>query len=311
MIETKLDTEITVEVIRDGVVINSLENQKNLILTGMLSSLKQIGSYLHVGTGNTPPTFLDTSLDNKIANSSSSSWVNGSPTLNGSTYEKESSCVYSFALGAVVGNISELGISSSTSEGVDLHTRALFKDGIGDPTTITVTALDQLVVTYIIKKHVSMIPTTSSVISGGLPIDYTIRPCIAPNADAGSSAQYCSSIYQGAPSTNLRMTVNDANRISVDPVTFIPSLIDGDGDTTSEGTHNVTTTGSGNEVVHTLTASLGEGNFQWGALTVSDGINSASNFVILQVEFNGPNYITKNNTETVTFKIKEIITQAT
>ena len=307
MINTKISTKIYVKVYRDGVLFDELPVQKNLILAGQMSSLDQCGRVLHVGTGSAAPLFSDTSLVGLVATATGASWVNSTSVLNGNTYEKESSTVIDFGVGSVVGNLSELGLSGSASTGVDLDTRALFVDVLGDPTTITVTAQDQLVVTYFLTKHIAMSPVTSSVLLGGVTIDYTITPCISSFSDAGSEASYPSSIYLGG--TFMYLTANDANRISVDPITFIPTSIDTGGDITQVGVSQLLLTATGNEIIHTLTMPVGSGNFQWVAATVSDGNNPAVNFVLFQIEFNGPNYITKLNTETVTFKIKEVVEQ--
>jgi hypothetical protein len=309
MIKTQISGSFSVKVLRNKKVIISLPRQDNLILQGKMSSLSAFGTYIHVGTGNNPPLFSDTSLNAFLGSQVGPAWAESSPVLNGSTYEKEDSTTFTFPVGGVVGNLAELGVSSSPAEAADLHTRALFKDGVGDPTTVTVTALDQLVITYFVKKHVTMSTTTLGVILDGNTIDYTIRPCIANAADAGSQASYPSSIY--TTTAGLHMTVNDTNRISVNATTFIPTLIDSAGDVSPLGSSSVLLTGTGNEVTHTITMPIGLGNFQWGCGTVSKVGNELLNNILFQIEFNGPNYITKVDTETITFKIKETITQAT
>lgn len=54
--------------------------------------------------------------------------------------------VFTFAAGAADGALTELGASAATNGQV--NTRALFKDGFGDPTVVNVAADEQLVVTY-------------------------------------------------------------------------------------------------------------------------------------------------------------------
>ena len=308
MIKSKIQGSFSVKVFRGGKIIKELPRQGNLILQQKMAVLDRLGNYLVVGSGTTAPAYTNTTLETLVSVSAFSTWSESSPVLNTNTYEKEVVNTFTFPLGGVVGNLSELGVSSF-SNGSSVDTRALFKDGAGDPTTITVTASDQLVVTYYVKKFYDMLPVTSSVLSGGNVIDYTIRPCISSNGNAGSDAAYPSSLYQTTASSNLFMTINDANRISVNPTTYVPTSIDTSGDLLPEGLASVVTTATGNEVTHTFTAPLNQGNFQWGAATFSDANSSSVAFLFFQIEFNGPNYITKNNTEIVTFKLKEIVEQ--
>lgn len=309
MIKTDIEGSFSVSIFRNNKEIKSTGRMKNLILEGAMDALDTLGPSLHVGTGTTAPTFSDTGLVSHLAAVNGSGWLESSPVLNGSTYEKESFNTFTFSTGAVVGNITELGVSPSPNPAIQFQTRALFRDGAGDPTTITVTAADQLVITYYVKKFITMIPTTSSVLSGGNVIDYTIRPCISTNGKSGSPAHFPASIYQAASNFGLFARINDANIISVDPVSYVPSFVDDSGETSPESSNAVTITATGNEVVHTITVPITTANFQWGAATVADTASSSLNEIIFQIEFNGPNYITKINTETVTFKIKEINNQ--
>lgn len=307
MIKTEVEGSFSVKVLRDGEVINSLGRQKNLILAGAMSSFGSIGNYLHVGTGNTAPTFSDTGLENQIAVSAFSAWTESNVVLNGTTYEKESVNAFTFTVGAVVGNIAELGVNSSTNPSATFDTRALFKDGAGDPTTIPVTVDDQLVVTYYVKKFISMTPVSLQVTSGGNVIDYTIRPCISSQGKSGSAAHYCSSIYQTDANSNLFMYANNVNILTIDPVTYIPTTTGGGFEISPEGSGSIVLTGNGNEVTHTVTFPISTANFQFVSL-VPVTVSSLS-YALFQIEFDGPNYITKNNTETVTIKIKEINSQ--
>lgn len=314
MINTKVKGEFSVQVIRDGIVIKEIGRNSNLILQGKMSNLDEFGHYLHIGTGNTTPSFSDTSLVNELANvlatNSGTGWVPSTSVLVGDSYQKEVSFTFEFPFGSVVGNVAELGISPSASTGVDLHTRALFKDGGGLPTVITVTALDQLVVTYFITKYSSMATTISSVIVNAVTIDYTIRPCISVTGKGGSAANYATSIYRGSEFfTNFYMRANAANRISVDPVTFIPTDLGGAGDISTAVTTVITLTATGCTTLHTVSFPISLANITWVSATFSSVTSTALNEIFFQIEFNGPNYITKTSSEVVTFKIKEIIDQ--
>jgi len=277
-----------------------------------MDSAAEFGPRLQVGTGGTTPDFNDVNLDSFLAQSNSGSWVASTSVLTGTDYVKESSAVFSFDIGDVVGNIAELGVYPGSG---DIQTRALFKDGAGDPTTIPVTATDQLIVTYFVKKTISMIPVTSSVLADvdgvSTTIDFTIRPCIASTADSGSPASYPASIYQASSSTNLYLQVNsnESNFATITGPDYIPVLIDSGFDNSSEGSSVVTLTAAGNTIVHTMTTTLDECNFKWTCATFGTLGSFNISRMMFQLEFNGPNYINKTSSDTVSFKIKETMNQ--
>lgn len=308
MINVKVEGSFIAQVFRGGIEISKTKEIKNLILSNAMSSAAQAGNFLQVGTGSTAPAYGDVSLVNSVAAINGSGWSEVSSILTGTDYKKESRNIFTFAQGSIAANLTELGVADSLTLGGSLDTRALFKDGIGDPTTIVVTAQDQLVVTYFLKKTIVM-TTTVGVVSadvGGVPTDinYTIRPCISNDADGGIPAHIPSSIF----GDGVDIITNDANRISVAPVTFVPSLIDSGGNS-ANGTSVFVLTATGNEVTHTFTYPIGSGNYQWVSATLGQNISTSVDVIFFQIEFDGPNYITKVGTETITFKIKEIVAQ--
>ena len=303
----KVSGSFEIKVVRNGAVIKKLDRNNNLILSNQMASIWVLGTYLHVGSGSTPPTFSDTSLVNWVAAMQGTGWSEVSSSLVGDNYEREYKIEHQFNVGAVIGNISELGLSLSISQATNLDTRALLKDAIGDPTTISVGASDQLVVTYFIKKQINMLPTITSSLLNGVTIDYTIRPCISANGKAGSRAAFPSSIY--LESSGMYMTVNDTNRVSIDPVTYLPTTLTSSGERTEVGGYSITLTATGSEIIHTFTMPINLGNFQWSCATFATSNSLISTYVLFQIEFNGPNYITKLDTEIVTFRLKEILSQ--
>lgn len=90
--------------------------------------------------------------------------------------------VYTFAQGAVVGNVSKLYIGASTTQCFSV---ALVKDSGGDPTTITLTATDQLFVTWRFRKYISITPVTGTATFdfNGVPTDvaFEIQPAFLGN----------------------------------------------------------------------------------------------------------------------------------
>lgn len=116
--------------------------------------------YCLFGTGSTPPTVNDTSLENFVTGASIKSYTNASNDLSGNLFEKSydeatktftSSWTVKFnaSKGAIIGNMSEIGISYARDDS-KLFTRSLIKDAQGNPTTISLGANDVVSVTYII-----------------------------------------------------------------------------------------------------------------------------------------------------------------
>lgn len=137
---------------KNGVTHKKAEG-KNLILNQGLNRwfsapTSTIMNRCRVGTGTSTPVVTQTQLDNVIATTSSRTINSGSSGGIPDWYYFYQ-CTYTFPLGGVVGNISELGLDDNTN----LMTRALIKDELGNPTTITVTAEEQLIVIYELRKY--------------------------------------------------------------------------------------------------------------------------------------------------------------
>jgi len=140
-----------------------------------------IGGHCAVGLSNTPPAYTDTQLNSFLARFPSStgyavtsgtySYVAGPPPYWSSVK------TYSFATGAVVGNIAEVGVggTSSTDTGVQLFSHALILDGSGKPTTITVTASDALTITYELRRYIDTTDNTYSININGTTYGGTYR----------------------------------------------------------------------------------------------------------------------------------------
>ena len=138
---------------KDGKLHKKAEG-KNLILNQGLdrwfvSDTNAIMTGCRVGTGSSNPVVTQTNLDSVLASTTTKTTNSGS---SGGVpewyyfYER----TYTFALGAVVGNVTELGVYDTSSI---LITRALVKDELGNPTAISVTAEEQLIVIYELRKY--------------------------------------------------------------------------------------------------------------------------------------------------------------
>jgi hypothetical protein len=154
------------EVYRKGILIEQTPWFDNLITDEGLDYIG--GSYSTVarcvvGTGNTTPTYADRTLVNQVAVSNSHVRVGGAVehfvnTSNPDLYYTYSIVRYGFAIGAVVGSIAEVGIGQNDP----LFSRSLIKDEAGNPSTLTLTAADQLFVLY---EHRLYTPTADTAIS--------------------------------------------------------------------------------------------------------------------------------------------------
>ncbi|MBB4126214.1 hypothetical protein GGR77_001504 [Xanthomonas translucens] len=80
-----------------------------------------------------------------------------------------------FAVGAVVGNVAELGLCSGTSSSSPLFTRALVKDAAGATVTIAVLASEQLRVTYQLRFYPPQGTSTFTVSLNGVTYNCSSR----------------------------------------------------------------------------------------------------------------------------------------
>lgn len=169
------------EVIRDGEVIARSAKSGNLIVdTGwaVFRASDSLMLYLTpcVGTGSTPPSVADTALDAFLYGSSNASVISVAEaailTSGGDaagTVPRFSTVEQSFTwpLGAVVGNVTEVGLYISTDRDSappvgNLYSRALFLDGGGSPVTLVVTAGDYFRLTVYHERHTQQTNITGS-----------------------------------------------------------------------------------------------------------------------------------------------------
>ena len=187
--------EFKVDVKRGGEIVTLAPWQDNLITNAGMDSLGLSGSQqgwygLAVGTGNTPPQFTDTRLAGFLA-SVGISWT-GSRVGNVVTF----TAVATFGLGAVVGNVAELGALLNTpSSNSTTATRALIRDGAGQPTTIPVQASDQLIVTYRLVFVVDQSISSQTITDPNTSVEYTIRAKYGPLSTSSSNYGFFGSVF--------------------------------------------------------------------------------------------------------------------
>lgn len=139
-----------------------------------------------VGTDNTAPAFTDTQLGGLLA--STSNRTNNLEGKQSSTlpYYSITQNTYTFAQGAVVGNVAEVGVGPAATS---LFSRALIVDGSGNPTTITVLADEILVVEYELRLQVPQDDTTGTFTDGGTTYTWTARAANLGNSNIWSGRE--------------------------------------------------------------------------------------------------------------------------
>jgi hypothetical protein len=152
----------------DNIILNS-----GLDLLGSTTT-SFVMAYLRLGTGTSVPTATQVNVDSFLAtinNNVANTYLNsGSPNYHAST-----TLGYSFAQGAVVGNVTELATSPNPGSTGDCFSRSLIVDNTNTPTALTVTAIDQLTVYYKITVIASTADFTGSFVISSTTYNYTGR----------------------------------------------------------------------------------------------------------------------------------------
>ena len=130
--------------------------------------------YASVGTGSSTPIPTQTSLDSNLGGYSTYSANAGTSNAGAPTYAGLHTQVYSWPQGAVVGNITEIGIGMATANG-SLFSRALILDSLGAPTSITLISIDQLIVYYRLSLTPPLTDITGTMVLDGVTYNYTSR----------------------------------------------------------------------------------------------------------------------------------------
>lgn len=145
---------IEVKDIRCGRVRDVVPEQDNLVLDNIF--LYDTGTYrdlyCRLGTGVTAPTKGDSTLANDLGSSisvrmSNTDLVDMRGEVVDGIYTHTKRIKFESTQGQFIGNISEIGISANASP-TGMITRALIKDSLGQPTTLTLGEFDVLTVYY-------------------------------------------------------------------------------------------------------------------------------------------------------------------
>lgn len=194
----------------------NLVTNQGLDFFGTNSGATSIMSYCAVGTGNTAPAYTDTTLASQLGyvissgslgpgNPQSGTYIAGPPTYYSILFN------YSFPLGALIGNIAEIGVGPNSGSPVQLLSRALILDGGGSPTTIPLTSVDQLTVTYEWRWYLNVTDTSYSVTISSINYSGIYRLANITNAQVASST------------TSMQMVQFTVTNGSIGSITSSPS----------------------------------------------------------------------------------------
>jgi len=185
----------TVELIhaRTGLVKRRL-HFRNLITDAGLDALaggariSDLINYLAVGTGSSEPSYTDTTLNAEVARTNSNGGFGDSDAMVGSGdlvqyWRRRLTRVFTEAQANA--NLAELGFFSSSSGGT-LWNRQLFRDELGNPTTITKTNEDQLRVTYEYRVYPPWDDVVQEIEVNGVPVEVVNRPQSVASSSWGS-----------------------------------------------------------------------------------------------------------------------------
>ncbi len=182
------------QVFRDGICIKDTGKHNNLITDLFFEDMTRItgnyGSYnaCYVTTNTEALSNSDNVIDSSqiigSADAPSASTNFLVETEDGNYLMAEYTRIFTFDIGSVEGNISTIAtqfIETETAYGV--HTHALITDANGDPTTITVTAEDQLIITHWLESYYLNSDITGTVLDddGVTSYNWTARLINATN----------------------------------------------------------------------------------------------------------------------------------
>lgn len=292
----------------DNVVTNA---GVQMLLGGASSVLGQEGFYVSccVGSGNATPSVGDTQLASFVAGAPFGSVISSGHTRNSSEppYYSRIEITWRYGMGAAAGNISEVGIANTGGTpvaGSTLFSRALIRDAIGNPTTITVLPDEYLDITYHL--YIYAPAETTGIFSqtiDGTPTDfaYTMRACNMNTGGAPNNSQGWAGASAGGTAlpTVMAKALSGANYTSLYPS---PSTL-GDVSSVPSGTAAFIPTASsaaGNYALKyrdlTYTASLGDANITFDAYKMQFNIGC------MQMKISPP--IAKVGTKTYNFTIR-------
>ncbi len=248
-----------------------------------------------VGTGTSAPSVLQTALDAQIAASNTKTAVDSVVNSGAPNYETTHTVGFVFNQGAVVGNITEVGVSHDNT--ASLFSRALILDEFQNPISIAVTAIDQLTVFYRLRVKPPLSDFSGTVNISGTPYSYVGRV-----GQVGSFANSTQLFTLGSNSPNFGVIASGSTNwvwhrgagATLGAITGAPTGGSGSGSGFSSVTTSTYTNGTYNRN-STINLGINDGNYSGGLQTI--GFYTANTSVQWQFRFDTP--IPKDNTKTL------------
>ena len=300
-IQTKLAGKYKIAIKRGDDIIQETPWFHNTILDqgldrmGATASATVISS-VQVGTGNTPPATTQTSLVTFLAGVDSGSPYPASSVSSGSPdYKSVKTWIFTFPQGDVVGTIAEIGVGWAATAGANLFSRELIRDGSGNPITLSLAAIDQLIVYYELTYTPVITDGSGSVVLDSITYNYDSR------------------ILRAASFADIPFSVLGQRLAAIDTAqtyqsgTTLGAITDNfpNGSTIASGSQTSVTTGSYTTGDYYLDQSIfwdvGRANDAGGigALALEGGSSSS---IFYQIVFDSP--IPKDNTQQLTLVVR-------
>ena len=261
----------------------------NLITNNGLDLINQgeadMTKYCYVGSGSTAPTVNDSGLQNKIATATGEATFSTSSAQATAPYYGYATRSWTFAPGAAVGNLSEVGCGKDAL-GVNIFSRSLITDALGNPITITVLTNDYLTVIYELRCYPPLEDSVSTVDIAGVATECTVR---ASNVTTGSNWGF----YQNSGNSTAANAFNSVHTVYkgvLGSITGSPTLSLG---TINQSSPSDVYTPGSHFRDGVVNLSLAQGNSAEGI----SAINIPTWLGSFQVGFNPP--IVKDNTRTL------------
>ena len=180
-IQTKLAGKYKIAIKRGDTIVEETPWFHNTILDQGLDQLgsapqgSEVISYAQVGTGITPPATTQTNLVSWLAGSQSSPYPTTNVNQGAPDYKTVKTWIFTFTQGAVIGTIAEVGVGWAPTAGNNLWSRELIRDGGGNPITLSLTSIDQLIVYYELTLTPVVTDGSGSVVLNSITYNYTSR----------------------------------------------------------------------------------------------------------------------------------------
>lgn len=307
----KLGGRYKLEVLNSSGEVVRIAEVDNLILDGALSRWAagntgfNNGPYFCVGTGTDTPIATQTSLSNFLAGSlagtrATRTIISPNENRGGGVYRAAATYVYTYSIGQIVGNISEIGANFGASSSSNLDSRALLVDGGGNPTTLTILSTEQLRVNYRVYMDISPAQSTATITFNGVSTSCTLEKL---NTNLTNSwyiffnMNNVSSLFN--TTTFVSSTANLLNSVDTPSSTS--------GHTTATVSWAVSSGGAGIRR-HVMTMAVGSGNIASGIKYLTIAADASSSYHMLGVHFS-PN-INKTSSKTLTLTIDLVLSRA-